>query len=308
MSDSTVPLPAAFFHAILTELEGKAEGVRRRDLYELVADAMKLSPEQRAERLPSLTHLRYRHRIGWSMNLLKNAGLIQSMGPGIWALTDQGRRLVVEHRNGLDREGVLQIVRDARGVRSAEDDRQDMPDTETGAESGIQQAPEERIDGALAEMRKAVATDLLERILQAQPAFFETLVLDLLHALGYGSSAADLQHVGRGGDGGIDGIISLDKLGFEKVFVQAKRWQGTVGRPEVQAFFGALAGRRAKKGVLITTSTFTKEAISFAEQVSDSIVLIDGFRLTELMIEHGVAVTHYREIKLPRIDGDYFES
>jgi restriction system protein len=173
---------------------------------------------------------------------------------------------------------------------------------------GLQPSPDERIDAALRELHHAVAADLLERILAAPPAFFEELVLDLIHALGYGTSADDLEHVGATADGGIDGIISLDRLGFEKVYVQAKRWQHSVGRPEVQAFFGALAGRKARKGVFITTSTFTREAKLYGDQISESVVLIDGARLTTFMIENGVGVTHYRVLRLPRVDGDYFDA
>ncbi|XXY19223.1 restriction endonuclease [Sorangium sp. So ce216] len=308
MSTSTVPLPAAFFHEVLHELAKHPDGMRRRDLYAAVADAMNLSPTQRAERLPSGTHLRYRHRIGWSLNLLKNAGLVQSSAPGMWCTTAEGQRILAENPDAFSDETVRAITRDARAATLLVDHEE--PDADPNRDSGqvLQQAPEERIDAALNEMRRAVAVDLLERIGQAPPAFFEDLVLDLLHALGYGTSADDLERVGASGDGGIDGIISLDKLGFEKVYVQAKRWQGSVGRPDVQGFFGALAGRRAKKGVFITTSTFTKEALAFGAQVSDTVVLIDGARLTQLMIDHGVAVTHYRVLRLPRVDGDYFES
>jgi restriction system protein len=308
MSTSTVPLPAAFFHAVLRELSKNSDGIRRRDLYELVADAMQLTPAQRAERLPSLTHLRYRHRIGWSLNLLKNAGLIESPAAGVWRISTAGQQLIAKHPSGFDDDVTRVINREARAsVLRAEDEQEEQ---EGRRDSGqvLQQPPEERIDAALNEMRGSVAKDLLERISQASPAFFEELVLDLLHALGYGSRSEDLQRVGASGDGGIDGVISLDKLGFEKVYVQAKRWQGSVGRPEVQGFFGALAGRRAKKGVFITTSTFTREALSFGEQVSDNVVLIDGTRLTQLMIDHGVGVSHYRVVRLPRVDGDYFES
>jgi restriction system protein len=140
------------------------------------------------------------------------------------------------------------------------------------------------------------------------PVFFEQLVLDLLRAMGYGSSEEDLQRVGAASDGGIDGIISLDRLGLEKVYVQAKRWQRPVGRPEIQALFGALAGRRARKGVFITTSNFTREARDFEGQIAESVVLIDGPRLASLMIDHGVGVVHHRVLRLPRIDGDYFDS
>lgn len=310
MSTSTIPLPQAFFFSVLTVLSTKAEGLRRRDLYELVADDMKLTPTQRAERLPSLTHLRYRHRIGWSLNLLKNASLIESPSSGVWRLTAEGLRLFSDHPKGLDDEATRMISRQARaaGLRAEAESDAAEPDAGTEPAQALQQPPEERIDAALKEMRVAVAAELLDRILQAPPAFFEVLVLDLLRGLGYGTSSEDLQHVGSAGDGGIDGIISLDKLGFEKVYVQAKRWQGSVGRPEVQAFFGALAGRRAKKGVFITTSAFTRDAISFGEQVSENVVLIDGSRLTQLMIDNGVGVTHYRVVPLPRVDGDYFES
>lgn len=311
MSASTIPLPQAFFFPVLSVLSKKTDGQRRRDLYELVADDMKLTPAQRAERLPSLTHLRYRHRIGWCLNLLKNAGFIESPSSGVWRLTADGLRALQEHPKGLDEEATKMISRKAReaGLRGG-DTESDTPEADSGSETtqALQQPPEERIDAALKEMRAAVAAELLDRILQAPPTFFEVLVLDLLRKLGYGSGSEDLHHVGASGDGGIDGIISLDKLGFEKVYVQAKRWQGSVGRPEVQAFFGALAGRRAKKGVFITTSTFTRDAQSFGEQVSENVVLIDGSRLTQLMIDHGVAVTHYRVVPLPRVDGDYFES
>lgn len=196
------------------------------------------------------------------------------------------------------------IAREARHAirdETADDSQMEQP------VSQAQQSPEERIDSALREIERAVASELLERIFQAPPVFFEELVLELLHALGYGTSGADLQRLGGVGDAGIDGVISLDKLGFEKVYVQAKRWQGAVGRPEAQAFFGALAGRRAKKGVFITTSSFTREALEYGHQVSESVVLVDGTRLTSLMIEYGVGVTHYRIIRLPRVDGDYFE-
>lgn len=154
-------------------------------------------------------------------------------------------------------------------------------------------------------MRRAVSEQVLERLSTVSPSFFETIVLDLLHRMGYGAKRDDLQRVGGSGDGGIDGVISLDKLGLEKVYVQAKRWQSSVGRPEIQAFYGALAGQRAKKGVFITTSSYTTQAIDFARSV-EGIVLVDGARLAELMIDHEVGVSA-RTVKLPKIDSDYFD-
>jgi restriction system protein len=167
-------------------------------------------------------------------------------------------------------------------------------------------SPDDRLAQALEELRETVAAELVEVLSQVSPQYFETIVLDLLHRMGYGASRTDLQRVGGVGDGGIDGVISLDKLGLEKVYVQAKRWQGSVGRPDVQAFYGALAGQRANKGVFITTSLFTAQALEFARSV-ERIVLIDGSRLAELMIDHEVGVT-LRPVKVPKLDGDYFEA
>jgi restriction system protein len=166
-------------------------------------------------------------------------------------------------------------------------------------------SPDDRLGEALVELRASVAAELIETLKNASPSFFEAIVLDLLHKMGYGASRADLQRVGGSGDGGIDGVISLDKLGLEKVYVQAKRWQQTVGRPEVQAFYGALAGHRANKGVFITTSSYTPQAIDFVRSV-ERIVIIDGARLAQLMIDHEVGVTS-RVVRVPKIDSDYFD-
>jgi restriction system protein len=166
-------------------------------------------------------------------------------------------------------------------------------------------SPDDRLGQALSELRRSVAAELLDTLSSVSPTYFETIVLDLLHRMGYGASRADLQRVGGSGDGGIDGVISLDKLGLEKVYVQAKRWQGSVGRPDVQAFFGALEGHRANKGVFITTSSYTAQAIEFARSVA-RIVLVDGPRLAELMIDHEVGVSA-RTIKVPKLDSDYFD-
>jgi restriction system protein len=301
MSISTVPLPTAFFHPILRVLSQHPGGLRRRDLHEPVADVMGLTPAQRAEVLPSGAQLRYRHRLGWGLNMLKTAGYVEAPSQGTWRLTPKGKDLLSSLPEGFDDYATRGIVRESQAGTSGENPMGEEPVT---GEAG--QTPEEQVETGVAQVRSTIAKELLQRIAQASPAFFEELVLDLLHALGYGTSLEDPQHLGRSGDGGIDGVISLDKLGLEKVYVQAKRWQGPVGRPEVQAFYGALAGRRAKKGVLITTSSFTREARDFSEQVSDSIALIDGTRLTTLMINQGVGVTHYRIIRLPRIDSDYF--
>lgn len=266
-----------------------------------------LSEAQRTERLANLAHLRYRHRSGWALSMLKAAGYVDNPTPGIWRITERGRQLLARYPEGFDEETGRRLIREGRRAAQAQAGTADSAASALD-DSMLQATPDERIDGALEEIRRAVAQELLERIAVLPPAFFEQLVLDLLHALGYGAGEEDLERVGQAGDGGIDGIISLDKLGFERVYVQAKRWQNSVGRPEVQAFYGALAGRGARKGVFITTSSFTREAREFGAQVAASIVLIDGSRLTSLMIDHGVGVSHYRVLRLPKVDDDYFDS
>jgi restriction system protein len=165
--------------------------------------------------------------------------------------------------------------------------------------------PDDQLEQAIAELKAAANDELRERLATVNPAFFEVIVLDVLHRMGYGANRNDLQQVGGPGDAGIDGVISLDKLGLEKIYVQAKRWQSVVGRPELQAFYGALAGQKAKKGIFITTSIYTAQAKDFAKSV-EGIVLIDGERLASMMIDYEVGVTS-RTVRIPKIDSDYFD-
>jgi restriction system protein len=305
---STLPPQAAFLHAILRHLAEHPDGDRRRNIHEAMPDLLKMTEAQRTETLDNLpSHPRYRHRSGWGLSMLKTAGYVDnSSAPGVWRITNRGRDLLASYPRGFDDESARQVIRESqRGTWPEEGPDDTSADVSIAA---VQQTPDEQIEVAVREIHNAVAKELLDRIAQAPPAFFEELVLHLLHALGYGASEDDLERVGQSGDGGIDGVISLDRLGFEKIYIQAKRWQNSVGRPEIQAFYGALAGRRARKGVFITTSSFTREAREFASQVAETIVLIDGARLTSLMIERGVGVAHYRVLPLPRVDGDYFDS
>lgn len=202
-------------------------------------------------------------------------------------------------------EGLLTEYNDVRLRPSVEGQSTELATNPSTVSQPATISPDDRLEQALKELREGVATELLELLLQVSPAYFETIVLDLLHKLGYGTGRTDLLRVGRSGDGGIDGVISLDRLGLEKVYVQAKRWQSSVGRPEVQGFYGALAGQRANRGVFITTSAFTQQAIEFAGSV-ERIVLVDGAKLADLMIEHEVGVAS-RAVRIPKIDSDYFE-
>jgi len=193
-----------------------------------------------------------------------------------------------------------------------EEFRQAKPTTTGPEESPVptgadEQTPEERIDTAHREMRSALAGELLDRIYDQSPEFFEQLVLDVLHGMGYGGSRDDAaERLGQSGDEGVDGVIREDRLGLDLIYVQAKRWKNVVGRPEIQKFFGALHGQRATKGVFITTSSFSKEAMDYADGVTPRVILVDGKELAQLMIEHAVGVTVARRYEVKRLDLDYF--
>ena len=299
-----IPTYDQFIEPLLRFLSSRPEGVRTSEVYAALADAVGLTDDERDDRLPSAARQpRYQNRVGWAHDRLKRAGLSESRVRGTWQLTDEGRTFLANHPNAISEVEIAEIAKAPPDSRA---DPDAPPKQQPELTPVDRSSPDERIDEALGELNDSVASELLDMIASSSPTFFEHLVLHLLHALGYGTTKLDLQRVGGSSDGGIDGIISLDRLGLEKVYVQAKRWQGNVGRPEIQGFFGALAGRRAKKGVFITTSAFTREATAYANQVSDSIVLLDGSQLAQLMIEHGVGVTH-RSLKIAKVDSDYFD-
>ena len=302
-----VPTYDRFVEPILRYLASHPQGAMARDVHEAAATALGLSAEDREARLPSGKQTVYKNRAGWAHDRLKRAGLSISTRRGFWQLTSDGLSYAESHRTPLPSSEVERLATENKDVRLREigDHRDDIPVSEGVAPLLSRASPDDRLEEALGELRRTVVAEVLESLRQVSPAFFETIVLDVLHRMGYGASPDDIQRVGRSGDGGIDGIISLDKLGLEKVYVQAKRWQQTVGRPEVQSFYGALAGQRATKGVFITTSGFTSQAIEFARSV-ERVVLVDGARLAELMIDHEVGVT-MRPLRVPKLDSDYFE-
>ncbi len=268
----------------------------------MLAAELGLTADDKAERVPSGQQKVHANRVGWAHDRLKRAELSQSVQRGVWQATPKGLAFAKQYSSPL-RPEVLATLAHPSAEATATKGPVDLPPPVADASA----SPDDRIDSALQEIRDSVATELLELIGRESPSFFESLVLDLLHAMGYGLSREDLQSVGATGDGGIDGIISLDRLGLQKVYVQAKRWVNPVGGPVVRDFIGALTTRGADKGVLLTTSKFTGDAYTTAEKVrTGTIVLIDGRRLAELMIDHGVGVSH-RALRVPRVDNDYFE-
>lgn len=239
------------------------------------------------------------------MAYLHRAGALQRQGRGVYEITERGRQLLDQYPNGLAVQNLLEFP----------EFREFSLPRETGSATGGAPAareeaptPTERLEEAYRESREALAAELLERVQRVTPRFFEQLVLDLVVAMGYGGSVEDAARaIGRVGDEGIDGVIKEDKLGLDAVYVQAKRWQHNIGRPEVQAFVGALAGKKARKGVFITTSDFTEEAREYIRSIDSRIVLINGRQLAELMIDHDVGVTTVQTYRLKRVDSDYFE-
>ena len=301
-----VPTYDHFVEPILRYLESHPNGAAAKNVYEAAADAINLNEIDKQELLPS-GQQRYKNRAGWAHDRLKRAGLSSSPRHGYWQLTQKGMEFANIHPGPLPDEEVERLALDFMDIRlrplAGTEPVTELASSALLKTSGA--SPDDRLGEALEELRRTVAAQILEALSAVSPSFFETIVLSLVHRMGYGTGLADLQLVGGPGDAGIDGVIFLDKLGLEKVYIQAKRWQQTVGRPEIQAFYGALAGQHAKKGVFLTTSSYTVQAVEFARSV-EGIVLIDGARLAELMIDHEVGISA-RMIRVPKIDKDYFD-
>jgi restriction system protein len=293
----------------LLNLASDGQEHRFRDAVEQLALHFELTDSERSELLPSETSPVFDNRVGWARTYLKQAGLLQSPKRGVFRITEPGLALVAEKPDRisvdlLDRYAAFQAFRTRRRDRN----EVEVEVHEIEAAPVEDQTPEDTLAAAYQKLRKNLESGLLEQIKAASPTFFERLVIDLLVAMGYGGSRRDAgRAIGRSGDGGIDGIIKEDKLGLDVIYVQAKRWDGVVGRPEIQKFAGALQGQRASKGVFITTSNFTREAQDYVNVISSKIILIDGERLTGLMVDHNVGVSLLGVYELKKIDSDYFE-
>jgi restriction system protein len=301
-------MPVPNFQSFLLPLlrlmaDGKDHAVA--DLRNHVQEAVGLSDADLLEKIPSGTQSKFANRLTWASVYLTKAGALRRLKRGVFQITDRGRDLLKENQDGITVKTLarypefLEFHRgNSVGGVTAGDIEQDPGQT-----------PEERLAAVYGLIRSSLAADLLETVKRSSPGFFERLVIDLLVAMGYGGSEEDAARaVGGTGDGGIDGMIKEDKLGLDAVYVQAKRWNGTVGRPAIQAFAGSLEGQRARKGIFITTSDFSQDALDYAQRIEKRIVLINGRELAELMIDHNVGV----EIKgkpytVKKIDQDYFE-
>jgi restriction system protein len=298
----SVPSFQTWFLPLLRRLEdGQIHGMT--DLFQQLADDLGLSTEDRAEVLSSGKQTTYQNRIGWARTYLKKAGLLQSPSRGAVQITDRGRQVLAEQPAALNVTYLRKFPEFVEFHTAGVSTPAPSPDSEDN------ETPEDTLERVSQELRQALASELLERIKAAPPDLFERLVVDLLLKMGYGGSRRDAGEVlGKAGDGGIDGVIKEDRLGLDAIYVQAKRWEGVVGRPVVQAFAGSLEGVRARKGVLITTSSFTTEAMTYVRNIEKKIVLLDGEALADLMIEHNLAVSTDVTYEVKKLDHDYFEA
>jgi restriction system protein len=273
--------------------------------YEALADHFKLDDADKMEMLPSGKQAVYKNRIAWARVYLAKAQLLDSPKRGFFCITDRGKELLTSKPETLRVQHLKQypefVAFHQQNVGGADEKPIPTDDSEKTA------TPEETFEAAYQEMRGSLAAELLSLISGNSPAFFEQLVIRLLVKMGYGGSIKDAgMAVGKSGDGGIDGIIKEDKLGLDVIYIQAKRWQGAVGRPEIQKFVGALHGQRAKRGVFITTSSFTKDAEHYVATIDPRVVLIDGHNLVELMIDYDLGVSTIERYDVKRIDSDFF--
>lgn len=265
-----------------------------------LANEFDLTEEERQEQLPSGRAKLFYNRVAWAKFYLKKADLLTAPKYGHIQITKKGLQVLSEGVSSLNAK-YLDLI-------SEENETCPSVTEQQSSSSANGKSPQEILELANESIRAELAQELLETILSCSPTFFENLVVDLLLKMGYGGSRRDAgERIGQSGDGGIDGIIKEDRLGLDVIYIQAKRWQGSVGRPEIQKFVGALQGQRARKGVFITTSTYTADAKNYAENIDTKVVLIDGKRLANLMIDFDVGVSVSASYVVKKIDSDYFE-
>lgn len=270
-----------------------------------LAGEFELTEEERSQRLPSKQQTVLRNRVGWASFYLKNAGLLDKPKRGIFYITDAGRSVIASGTKSIDVPLLMQFeqfrlfyTKTPNAALPPAGDSSQIPE----------KTPDEVLQAAYSSLRQELAAEILDRLIKTSPDFFETIVVELLVAMGYGGSLQDAgQKLGKSGDGGVDGIIKEDRLGLDVIFIQAKRWQGTVGRPEIQKFVGALQGQRARKGVFMTTSGFSADALDYVSKIETKVVLLDGLQIANLMIDHDVGVSQVSSFVVKRVDSDYFE-
>lgn len=297
------PIPD-FQTIMLPLLQLMSDGVERsiNEAVDKLAIEFGLSEEELNELLPSGRQPVFYNRVGWARTYLVKSCLLEMSRRSYVRITNRGKEVL---NKNPQRVNMVFLQQFPEYIEFKNSHRKHTPRDEKGMVDD--RTPEEVLEDAYQEIRDGLAQDLLATIKRCSPSFFERLVVELLVKMGYGGSRKDAARaVGQSGDGGIDGIIDEDRLGLDSLYVQAKRWEGSVGRPEIQKFVGALMGKRAKKGIFITTSCFSTEAVQYVHTIDFKVVLIDGKRLTDLMIDHDLGVAEVNSYQIKRIDTDYF--
>jgi len=287
--------------------DGKEHSIH--EIFEVLAKEYSLTQQDLDELLPSGKQTVFTNRIQWASTFLAKASLIKRTRRSYSQITERGKETLKKNLSKIDNDYLLQFEEFVEFRTRRPKNTAPLPNPTPESEIINVKTPEETLEDAYQEIRDDLYEDLLTHIKNCPPSFFERLVVDLLVNMGYGGSRKEAgRAVGQTGDGGIDGIIDEDRLGLDNIYIQAKRWDGVVGRPEIQKFVGALMGKKAKKGVFITTSYFSNDAIGFVSQIDYKIILIDGKRLAELMVDYDIGVTQVMTYKLKRIDSDYFNN
>lgn len=278
--------------------------MKRHHYCERACDIAGIPAELREKLLPSGNQTYVYNRTGWAAWYMQQAGLVKKPKRAFLVITEEGQKLLQSQPPKIDNNVLAQYPSFVEKIVKPKDKKSE------GKSGSVEsaQTPDEQIEAAFVELNETLAANLLEQMAQMDAFRFEHLVVDLLFAMGYGGSRREAATVTKkSNDEGIDGVINEDRLGLDVIYVQAKRWQNTIGRKEIQSFVGALAGRQANKGVFITTSDFAKTATEYANAVTQKVILIDGSRLADLMIEHDIGVSTSQTISLKKIDTDYFE-
>lgn len=288
----------------LLKLAGDGQEHSKREAIEALAEEFGLTREDREELLPSGRQSTFDNRVGWARTYLKKARLLTYPKRGYFKITERGLNVLEQKPSKINNRFLRQYPEFVEFQTPKK-----VVEPDDGDADELDKTPEEEIESAYQQIRESLAVELLEAVKSCTPVFFEQLVVDLLLKMGYGGTRKDAgEAIGRSGDEGIDGIIKEDRLGLDIVYIQAKKWDAnSVSRPEVQKFAGALQGKRARKGIFITTSEFTAGAREYVSRIDSKIVLIDGNELAQLMIDNDIGVNVVTSYNLKRIDSDYFE-
>ena len=287
----------------LLKITGDGQEHSVNDFLQKLAIEFDLTEQELNERLPSGKQTTFYNRVGWARTYLSKSLLIRMGRRSFYRVTDRGKEVLASNPKQLDMK-YLERFPEYIDFRTRKKTKKEETPSKKGEEK---KTPEEVLEAAYEEIRDSLAQELIESVMSCSPAFFERLVIEVLVEMGYGGSRKEAARaVGHSGDGGIDGIIDEDRLGLDSIYIQAKKWENSVGRPEIQKFVGALMGKRAKKGIFITTAAFSSEAISYVQTIEFKVVLIDGKRLANLMIDYGVGISEVMSYSLKKIDSDYF--